>query len=238
MENFFGSIRQQNGTSSNPTALQFQRSFRKLLFLNLFHSGTENCEADIDEILLNLTKISPLEDVHAAVIKPQTSTPVSECYIRLDCDHDILEKNFIRYVCGYLLKKCLEKHQCEVCTNYAKAREELDDSSIYIYFKAYENGKGDIFGNLNNPHDDFVNFVSNLEIIFQQNFEKFILETDVCKHFFNLCSNLNYFHPCMYFPKTFVILLYIRLRLYYTVKDINRNFKNINKNKLIIWRHL
>lgn len=75
LENFFGSIRQQNGTSSNPTALQFQRSFRKLLFLNLFHSGTENCEADIDGILLNLSKIPPLQDVGAAVAEvPQTAS--------------------------------------------------------------------------------------------------------------------------------------------------------------------
>lgn len=59
LENFFANIRQQNGNCVNPSPVQFERTFKKIITLNLFHSGTENC-ADIDPILLRLSKI-PLE---------------------------------------------------------------------------------------------------------------------------------------------------------------------------------
>lgn len=167
LEIFFASIRQQNGNSINPTPIQLQRSFRKLLFLNMFHSGTENCEADIDSILLKLSKIPSYENSSAAV------TEMPQRHIIINTDYqtsDVLQKNFIRYVCGYLLKKGLEIHSCDVCIQYSKAREELDDSSFFIFFKAYENAQNDTFGNLCNPHDDFVNLITNIEIIFQRHF--------------------------------------------------------------------
>lgn len=58
LENHFGTSRQQNGNCIYPTPIQFKRSFRKLQCLNLFHSGTENCEADADQMLLKLKHIN------------------------------------------------------------------------------------------------------------------------------------------------------------------------------------
>lgn len=50
LENSFANIRKQNGNCINPTPIQFERTFKKIITLNLFHSGTENCEADFDKI--------------------------------------------------------------------------------------------------------------------------------------------------------------------------------------------
>lgn len=90
LENYFGKIRQQNGNCINPTAIQFKRSFRKLLCLNLFHSGTENCEADVDEMLLKLYDIPQMEE-------PLTIFSENEKNVQrindIDCQKDdVLEK--------------------------------------------------------------------------------------------------------------------------------------------------
>lgn len=58
LENFFGTIRQQGGNSDNPTATQFIRVFRKLLFSSLFTSDTGNCAEDLDTLLCQFSSKS------------------------------------------------------------------------------------------------------------------------------------------------------------------------------------
>lgn len=232
LENHFGTIRRQNGNCINPTPIQFKRSFRKLQCLTLFHSGTENCEADADQMLVKLNDIPVCENPLPRVF---TKNPVQEIkdYQRLDS----LEKNFVRYVCGYLLKKGLNLHSCEKCEQYSNAHQELDNTSLFCFFKAYENAERDTFGNLKNPHDDFVNYITSIEYIFQSNFETAILKPNVCGSLLELSAYVPFTRPCENFPKNFILNLYLRLRIYYSLKNINRNFKHTNKNKLIIWRN-
>lgn len=47
-------------------------------------------------------------------------------------------KSFVRYLCGYLIRKCLGRHTRDICENYARKHEELDDSSLLCYMKVYE----------------------------------------------------------------------------------------------------
>jgi hypothetical protein len=116
LENFFGTIRQQNGNCINPTAIQFQRSFKKVMCIKLFHSGTENCEGDGDKMLLRLN------DINAEETPSKTPAPINNNEAIVDFDYhtsDILQKKFERYICGYLIRKCLNVHTCSVCENYA-----------------------------------------------------------------------------------------------------------------------
>lgn len=151
--------------------------------------------------------------------------------------NEMLQKNFIRYVCGYLLNKALRVHSCEMCITYSKDHDELDDSSFFCFLKAYENASNDTFGNLQMPNNKFVELICRIERIFQENFEKLATQ-NICKTLFDVSNQLPFCHPCKYFPKEFVVRLYLRVRIYYTLKTINGNFKNINKNKLIIWKNL
>ena len=207
----------------------------------MFHSGTENCEADSDALLLKLNDLRTTQ-LNIPII-PTLNTVLNDNIINkeinnLHCKNvDTLEKNFIRYICGYLLKKCLEIHSCIQCINYSKAHEELDETSLFCFLKAYKNTEGDTFDNLKMPHHEFVNLIIQIENIFQHNFQTFILQPKVCHSFYVICKNLLFKSPCELFPTEYVIRLYLRLRIYYTLKNINRNFKNINKNKLIIWRN-
>lgn len=128
-------------------------------------------------------------------------------------------------------------HTCEACGIYANQSQELDDSKLFCFFKAYENASLDTFGNLKIPTDDFVYFISQLENIFQNNFEELSIANDIIKKLIVFSNNILFTPPCNKFPKRFLVKLYFRLRIFYTLKFINRNFKSINKNKLIIWKH-
>lgn len=152
--------------------------------------------------------------------------------------NEMLQKNFIRYVCGYLLNKVLRIHFCDICSTYSKDHDELDDSLFYCFLRAYENKNKDTFGNLHMPNDEFVNLICKTEQIFQENFEKVTSKSNICNTLLDISNHLAFNHPCKYFPKKCIVRLYLRVRIYYTLKTINGNFRNINKNKLIIWRNL
>lgn len=49
-------------------------------------------------------------------------------------------------------------------------------------------GEGDVFGYLNNSHDKFVEFIANIEMLFQQNFESTIVTSNVYDNFRNICN--------------------------------------------------
>lgn len=89
VENLFGKIRQQNGNCINPTPIQFQGTFRKLLLLDVLNSGSENCQGDTDKVLLNFANFSnslALDEVH--VVNVNTVSVTDTDYQSLD----ILEK--------------------------------------------------------------------------------------------------------------------------------------------------
>jgi len=55
LENLFGSFRNQNGNSVNPTPIQFYWAFKKRFFLHYFkHSDGANCLEDLDKIFTNI----------------------------------------------------------------------------------------------------------------------------------------------------------------------------------------
>lgn len=57
LENYFGDIRQENGNCQNPSPVQFQRSFKKILCIDLFHAGTVNWKGDSDKMLFKVTDL-------------------------------------------------------------------------------------------------------------------------------------------------------------------------------------
>lgn len=59
-----------------------------------------------------------------------------------------LETIFLRYFAGYLIKKCMNIHKCAICEEYSKGHQKLDETSLFCYFRAYQNANSDTFGNL------------------------------------------------------------------------------------------
>lgn len=111
LENFFGSIRQQGGNCLNPTPIQFARAFKKLFRIRFFKQiNTTNCAPDKDEMLSEI-KTATVETVISEFVSSWT------CKILNIPNHDyytldLPEENVFKYLCGFLIKKCLEIHSC------------------------------------------------------------------------------------------------------------------------------
>jgi len=110
-----------------------------------------------------------------------------------------------------------------------------------MFVKAYENADKSTFGNLQMPHDNFYNYIYNLESVFIDNFPILSLEVGVGDKLKMRLFNIIYEHPCLYFNKDYLLKFFIRFRIYVSIKFLNRNLvseKIIKNRKLAILQHL
>jgi hypothetical protein len=80
-----------------------------------------------------------------------------KAFVVENCDYHektFPEVNAFKYVCGYLIKKCLQIHSCKVCIEFGNDDAELDHPNLFIHFKAY-NKKYNTFNGLKTPHEIF-----------------------------------------------------------------------------------
>jgi hypothetical protein len=230
LENFFGSICQQNGNSINPTAVQFRRSFRKLFLLTYIHTKHMNC---CDDFAVMLTSLSDFNDSKPrALIISETN---SQAFQVSNCDYHekpLPEQNAFKYVCGYLIHKCLKIHTCNICEKFAKENDNLDNSNLFLHYKAYTR-ESFLFGGLKL-------YIQSRANLFFANFEQH-LNNQPGNHIYTLFKAIRGFqHPCDHFPLDYLLKLYVRLRIYYVVKNTNLSFKTCSKHnrKLSILLHL
>lgn len=238
VENFFGAIRQQGGNAINPTPIQFKRAFKKLFSVDFFAFENQNCLPDFDEILkLKVTNVDRY-DTAATTNTTLIHLNLKDCDYRFHAD----EQNAIRYICGYLIKKCLNVHTCQKCEEFANAHQNLDETTLYSQFRAYQTKNLETFGKLYMPQDNFFYYVCELEQIFVENFEKTAVLDNVLTTLIELYKAVHFQHPCEDFPHNYLLRLYSRMRLFYCLKFINRNFRTTDEGKKmqrkrIIWQH-
>lgn len=245
LENLFCTLRQQNGNNTNPTPYQFLFAFKKIFLLNYFqHSEKANCINDLDEILTHMptdsdpnfsTLFTSATPFH---FKKTSSLSIGQVDYR---NLEIPDQNAFIYVCGYIMSKCLSKHSCDICINYAKTQKRLDPSFLLCFFKAYENAEKSMFGNLQMPHDNFYNYVYDLESAFIDSFPILSVEVGVGNKLKMRMLNIDFEHPCPAFDKDYLLNFFIRFRIYASIKFLNRNLvseKKIKNRKLAILQHL
>ncbi len=131
LEKFSGMIRQHSGNCDNSTPLQFVRPYRKLSvdnFLTPLPSG--NCVEDLDTFLITSrsagTNSFNSQDNNQSIPSPLASTVDDTDFKDSEMEKNIISLNTMTYVAGYLLKKCLAKHSCNVCHN-AVAVTQIDE---------------------------------------------------------------------------------------------------------------
>ncbi|CAI6342991.1 unnamed protein product [Macrosiphum euphorbiae] len=247
LENLFGTFRtQHNGNNINPTPIQFIWSYKQNFCLNYFtHSDNANCIGDLDEILSKINT-DPLNDENIKIIfHDKNPFQFKKNILAIDTpDYRNLsmpEKNAFIYVCGFLMKKCIEKHSCDICIQYAKSQNKLDESFLLCYFKAYENAEKTMFGNLMMPQHAFYNYIDELENIFINRFPHIAINKEVGIKLKLSMINVVFSHPCPLFSKDYLINYFIRFRIHAAIKFLNRNLisEKIKKNrKLCILNHL
>ena len=203
LENFFGSIRQQGGNCDNPTPLQFTQAFRKLFFNNyLLPMGTGNCTPDLDTILVNSkaiknTKIDSEEKDNT--VQPMLFAEITDVdYNSATIEENLVSKNAITYVCGYLLKKYLEKHTCATCSG-ALTKQDFDSpNELLCHFKAYDTNKQQ-FGGLTVPAPALVQYISKAEQIFIKTFPELLSQPGIAKQLITIIPKFHV-QECKQFP--------------------------------------
>ena len=142
LENFFGCIRQQGGNNDNPTPVQFTRAFRKLFYDNLLSPTTGNCTADVDTILVGCAssneKVKHEAEANHVAISQIFNIIAESDYKLSSVEENLMSTNALTYVAGYILKKCLQEHQCQSCLEVLTANQLDNPNKLFCYFKAYK----------------------------------------------------------------------------------------------------
>lgn len=76
------------------------------------------------------------------------------------------------HICDFLIKRCLKKHSCDVCTSYAESEQYINDRTLYTHFKAFSGNTDISFGSL---YISLESFVSQMNKIFYERFEEFVI---------------------------------------------------------------
>lgn len=157
--------------------------------------------------------------------------PIQETKI-LANDHDyhslnLTEDNALIYICGCLIRKYLQKHSCDICTEYAKNYAKLNANTVYCFHKAYNSEEENLFGDLLMPNDNFVQYIKTLEkLLFFDNIYNFITQKLVITKLLTIFLKVSFNYPCEQFPKQYFLSLYSRVHLFYTLKFANRSFRS------------
>ncbi|XP_050064909.1 uncharacterized protein LOC126553840 [Aphis gossypii] len=241
LENLFCTFRQQQGNNLNSTPIQLSWAFKKIFCLNYFQTSPgANCIEDLDQILCSEIVTGEV----LSILEPEKNLFKFKAISIGTVDYrnlELLEKNTFTYVCGYIMKKCLEKHICQDCVNYARHQKQLDQSHILSFLKAYPTSEQSTFGNLMVPHNNFYNFIYELENIFIKLFSSISIENGVGSKLRLHSSNVPFSHPCKLFDKSFLINLFIRFRMFTAITFLNRTLlheKKLKNRKLTILSHL
>lgn len=229
IENFFGQIRNCCGNARNPTPIQFCRAFKKLFTLKYFNQvDGANCIDNINHVLLTITP--ELLEKSKTIIQEPNSSPLkvfASDYRNLSSP----DGNALVYVTGYLLKKSLLQHSCDVCLNYNQSHTLPNEATLFFQSKAFCTSKQ--FGGLNVPPQNIVEYIVKLEDLFVENFNKIASQNDIGKKLRDLFKNVTFTHPCENFPYEYFVSLYTRMRIYFTIRFANRDIKNQIKEKQI-----
>lgn len=224
-ENFFGAIRQQGENCKDPTPIQFQRSFSKLFLCNMLkNSRYSNCqEGIICELLQKGTTFYERPN------QIETKIPTSLVALNGDTDYRFVlpTENALNYVSGYLLCKCTKKHSCQTLASQLKKIPDLNTSTMFTHFRAY-NKSSSFYGGLKVPPDTFNNYIRNLETTFLENFKSNLMERPGSK-LYELLKGVEFNFPCPCFPKDYLLKLFIRFKIFATIRFNNRDFREGKK---------
>lgn len=213
LENFFALVRRDAGNSGLPTCLRYTRIFRKVFLFQILNlSDATNRTDDFDHTLSQLIEFS--KDTPRAQTSRRDPLHIKPKKYLLK-EYDIPEKNGAYYLCGYLLRRCVERH----------TRDCLSVIDLHIRLKTYDTCRDSLQG-LQVLPSGFVHYVYRLEKAFTSNFASFT-GNNVGAELFRNMSTIEFLNkPCECFPKYFLLKLFIRIRIFHTVKVNNINFKS------------
>ncbi|XP_060533864.1 uncharacterized protein LOC132706519 isoform X2 [Cylas formicarius] len=219
IENSFGHIKNY-GNPMNRTPVQFSRAFKKVFALKHFNGADgAGYVDDINEVLLKTPELLEKCKSVRAELKSKPLKVFTSDYRNISCG----DGNTLVCVTEYLLKKSLFQHTCDVCLNYIERCSSQNEAMWF--FQACGSNE---CGSLNAPA---VDFIVKLENIFVENFNTLACQNHIGRKLMDLFKNVPFAHPCENFPFEYFVALYIRIRIYFTIKFANRDVKEQRKEK-------
>lgn len=242
LQKLFDMFRLENGNHCNPTPSQFYIAFRKLFYLNYFRQfPNTNCVKNLDDILCHVD--TDKEEMSNVVFPVQTKTKTTFGFKIHTNDYRYLQlpdSNVLYCLCGFLYNKCLMKHHCDLCVDYGWSQERLDKYFLSHYLETFSNIVNTVGRNLRAPNNEFYAFIFELENIFIRQFPLVSVDKGIALNIKQFMTNVPFTHPCPYFDTNYLISLYIRFRIFTSLKFLNKNLfsERRNKNrKLSILKH-
>lgn len=239
LENFFGAVRQQGGNCRDPTPIQFTRAFSKLFLSNMLqNSRTSNCQEDICDLLQRSDTTSFFERPKSGPAHKERSPSSIALNGETDYRFDLPAKNALTYVSGYLLYKCSKKHNCTSFNALLQEKPNVDETTLYTHFKAY-NKDSSFYGGLKVPPETFNNYIEELEKVFLNNFDNVIMNRPGST-ILQLLKTVDFPSLCFCFPYDYLLKLFTRFRIFSTIKFNNREFREGKKiiNHYIKLKHI
>lgn len=119
LELFFSCIRSMGGHNDNPNVRQFQWAMRKLMFRNSVQaSGSSNCknfEPCVQEAAISFAEAKNLALGSSREEEDQINEENLIDIRNLCSEITYYQENVIYYISGFIVKRILEKVQCEAC---------------------------------------------------------------------------------------------------------------------------
>ncbi|KAF5275712.1 hypothetical protein FQR65_LT16588 [Abscondita terminalis] len=192
-----------------------------------------NCIQHLDDLLVRTSSYDPslLTSDTATTSETIKANEVFQIKYTEYASLELPERNALAWVSGYLIKKCLNKHKCDICKNYSKHQTDLSNDTILCHFRAYETKDRKTFGNLRTPPETFYNFVNNLDIKFCSLFPIMSTHSDIGYKLNCVLQDVDFYHPCPMFPKRYLLGLYTRFRIFYALKFANKDFTTQKVNR-------
>uniref|UniRef100_A0A1Y1KFH5 Uncharacterized protein n=1 Tax=Photinus pyralis TaxID=7054 RepID=A0A1Y1KFH5_PHOPY len=207
MDKFFNAVKRSTKSTSSLTPIQFYKSFACQFSVDFIHSESQSYDLKYGKF------IQRMKAARNTNTKKYTKRVMYIDDRHLQYRHaNIVELNSLKYMCGYLIRRSLVVHSCEVCQQFANDYDALDEQ---FFIRQLET---------DSPHELFVLFIRSLNTLFKNEFRKAAISDNVVLHLLNKYAGASFQHPCDEFPLKFVLTLHARMRIFYTLKVMNRSF--------------
>ena len=180
--------------------------------------STANCEDDANVPLTRLTDIQNIPDFPSLDVGPLRI--VSSAYSTEHIDKMIFKENAMAYVAGYLLRKAFQKHKCCDCSILADESGD-PEKKVFLMFKAYDSDSS-LYSGLIVPSSEMLKFSYIIEDKFISYMNNLKQTSEIGKNLFTILDNVPLNITCKDFDKTFLLKLFIRMRIHYSLKYVNR----------------
>nr|XP_049698995.1 uncharacterized protein LOC126055152 isoform X1 [Helicoverpa armigera] len=232
---FFGQVRRKR---KRPSTRQFMTAFRKIFFSNIIKAGKQGkSSGDLSQLLVNTEKLGVMlsaeteenalgmeEDCNETNTEASTHPISTSDYNNIE----LPEINKLKYISSYLFKKCVITHGgCE----QLKQSLKLDNTNETIQMDVDGlTNTGDIDVQVA-PPDSFDNFVQEMERCYQNFFNNCYINSKIAKSILESMNQLIYCAPCSCFPINYAKKLFIRIRIYITVRNNNEELSKHRSTK-------